>query len=162
MGRDVARGVEAVTVRINVVTADVLYATIVPIADVAGRTVFVLLTTTEMLVPIVAANREHVRAVVVVDATWLAGHVVTVETVFVIGDVTDGIKSVTVLVQVVAAVRDTFVAVAVPVDVSRVTDLVGLAVGVSVASAKVLRASMATNGVGSRTVVVCGTALCAV
>ena len=69
MGRDVARGVEAVTVRINVVTADVLYATIVPIADVAGWTVFVLLTTTEMLVPIVAANREHVRAVVVVDAT---------------------------------------------------------------------------------------------
>ena len=90
--------------------------------------------------------------------TWLAGHVVTVETVFVIGNVTDGIKSVTVLVQVVAAVRDAFVVVAVPVDVSRVTDLIGLAVGVSVASAKVLRASMATNGVGSRTVVVCGTA----
>ena len=90
--------------------------------------------------------------------TWLAGHVVTVETVFVIGNVTDGIESVTVLVQVVAAVWDTFVAVAVPVDVSRVTDLIGLAVGVSVASAKVLRASMATNGVGSRTVVVCGTA----
>ena len=90
--------------------------------------------------------------------TWLAGHVVTVEAVFVIGDVTDGIESVTVLVQVVAAVRDAFVVVAVPVDVSRVTDLIGLAVGVSVASAKVLRASMATNGVGSRTVVVCGTA----
>ena len=90
--------------------------------------------------------------------TWLAGHVVTVETIFVIGNVADGIKSVTVLVQVVAAVRDTFVAVAVPVDVSRVTDLVGFAVGVSIASAKVLRASMATNGVGSRTVVVCGTA----
>ena len=71
---------------------------------------------------------------------------------------TDGIESITVLVQVVAAVRDAFVAVAVPVDVSRVTDLVGLAVGVSVASAKVLGASMATNGVGSRTVVVCGTA----
>ena len=69
MGRDVARGVEAVTVRINVVTADILYATIFPIADVAGWTVFVLLTTTEMLVSIVAANREHVRAVVVVDAT---------------------------------------------------------------------------------------------
>ena len=69
MGRDVAGGVEAVTVRINVVTADILHATIVPIADVAGWTVFVLLTTTEMLVPIVAANREHVRAVVVVDAT---------------------------------------------------------------------------------------------
>ena len=69
MGRDVARGVEAVTVCINVVTADILYATIVPIADVVGWTVFVLLTTTEMLVPIVAANREHVRAVVVVDAT---------------------------------------------------------------------------------------------
>jgi len=162
MGRDVARGVEAVTVRINVVTADVLHATIVPIADVVGWTVFVLLTATEMLVPIVAANRENVRAVVVVDATWLAGHVVTVETVFVIGNVTDGIESVTVLVQVVAPVRDAFVAVAVPVDVPRVTDLVGLAVGVSVASAKVLGASMATNGVGSRTVVVCGTALCAV
>merc|ERR1719494_837119 len=112
--------------------------------------------------PIVPTNREHVRAVVVVDATWLAGHVVTVETVFVIGDVTDGIESVTVLVQVVATVRDAFIAVAVPVDVPRVTDLVGLAVGVSVASAKVLGASMATNGVGSRTVVVCGTALCAV
>ena len=69
MGRDVARGVEAVTVRINVVTADILHATIVPIADVVGWTVFVLLTSTEMLVPIVAANREHVRAVVVVDAT---------------------------------------------------------------------------------------------
>ena len=69
MGRDVAGGVEAVTVRINVVTADVLYASIFPIADVAGWTIFVLLTTTEMLVPIVAANREHVRAVVVVDAT---------------------------------------------------------------------------------------------
>ena len=69
MGRDVAGGVEAVTVRINVVTADILYATIVPIADVVGRTVFVLLTATEMLVPIVPANREHVRAVVVVDAT---------------------------------------------------------------------------------------------
>jgi len=162
MGRDVAGGVEAVTVRINVVTADVLYATIVPIADVVGWTVFVLLTTTQMLVTIVPANREHVRAVVVVDATWLAGHVVTVETVFVIGDVTDGIESVTVLVHVVAAVRDAFVAVAVPVDVSRVTDFVGLAVGVSVASAKVLGASMATNRVGSRTVVVCGTALCAV
>ena len=90
--------------------------------------------------------------------TWLAGHVVTVETIFVIRNVTDGIESVTVLVQVVAAVRDAFVVVAVPVDVSRVTDLIGLAVGVSVASAKVLRASMATNGVGSRTVVVCGTA----
>ena len=69
MGRDVAGGVEAVTVRINVVTADVLYATILPITDVVGWTVFVLLTSTEMLVPIVAANREHVRAVVVVDAT---------------------------------------------------------------------------------------------
>ena len=69
MGRDVAGGVEAVTVRINVVTADILHATIVPIADVARGTIFVLLTTTEMLVPIVAANREHVRAVVVVDAT---------------------------------------------------------------------------------------------
>lgn len=46
MGRDVARGVEAVTVRINVVTADILHATIVPIADVVGWTVFVLLTTT--------------------------------------------------------------------------------------------------------------------
>ena len=69
MGRDVAGGVEAVTVRINVVTADVLYATIVPIADVVGWTVFVLLTTTQMLVTIVPANREHVRAVVVVDAT---------------------------------------------------------------------------------------------
>ena len=69
MGRDVAGGVEAVTVRINVVTPDILHTTIVPIADVAGWTVFVLLTTTEMLVPIVAANREHVRAVVVVDAT---------------------------------------------------------------------------------------------
>ena len=69
MGRDVARGVEAVTVRINVVTADVLHASILPITDVAGWIVFVLLTTTEMLVPIVAANREHVRAVVVVDAT---------------------------------------------------------------------------------------------
>ena len=90
--------------------------------------------------------------------TWPAGHVVTPETVFVIGDVTDGIESVTVLVHVVAAVRDAFVAVAVPVDVSRVTDFVGLAVGVSVASAKVLGASMATNRVGSRTVVVCGTA----
>ena len=90
--------------------------------------------------------------------TWPAGHIVTPETVFVIGDVTDGIESVTVLVQVVAAVRDAFVAVAVPVDVSRVTDFVGLAVGVSVASAKVLGASMATNGVGSRTVVVCETA----
>ena len=69
MGRDVARGVEAVTVRINVVTADVLHATIVPIADVVGWTVFVLLTTAKMLVTIVTANREHVRAVVVVDAT---------------------------------------------------------------------------------------------
>ena len=69
MGRDVARGIEAVTVRIDVVTPDVLYATIFPIADVAGRTVFVLLTATEMLVPIIPANREHVRAVVVVDAT---------------------------------------------------------------------------------------------
>ena len=69
MSRNVARGVEAVTVRISVVTADVFYATIVPITDVVGWTVFVLLTTTEMLVPIVAANREHVRAVVVVDAT---------------------------------------------------------------------------------------------
>ena len=69
MGRDVACDVEAVTVRINVVTADILHASILPITDVAGWTVFVLLTTTEMLVPIVAANREHVRAVVVVDAT---------------------------------------------------------------------------------------------
>ena len=69
MGGDVAGSVEAVTVRINVVTADVLYATILPITNVVRRTVFVLLTATEMLVPIVPANREHVRAVVVVDAT---------------------------------------------------------------------------------------------
>ena len=89
--------------------------------------------------------------------TWLAGHVVTVETVFVIGNVTDGIESVTVLVQVVAAVRDAFLAVAVPVDVSRVTDLAGLAVGVGIASAKVLRASMTTDWVRPWTVVVCGT-----
>ena len=45
MGRDVARSVEAVTVRINVVTADILHASILPITDVAGRTIFVFLTT---------------------------------------------------------------------------------------------------------------------
>ena len=61
--------VESFAHRIVIVAPKVFNASIFPIADVARWTVFVLLTTTEMLVPIVAANREHVRAVVVVDAT---------------------------------------------------------------------------------------------
>ena len=89
--------------------------------------------------------------------TWSAAHIVTVEAVFVVRDVTDSIMAGAVIIQLITTIRNTLLVVAISVQVSCVTNLASLAVFVGVASAKVLRSSMTTDWVRPWTVVVCGT-----
>merc|ERR1719430_2286161 len=86
---------------------------------------------------------------------------ITVEAVVVGRDVTNSIMARAVIIQIVATIRNTLLVVAISVQVFCVTNLPSLAVFIGVASAKVLRSSMATDGMRSWTVVVCGAALCA-
>jgi len=132
------------------------------VANVTIWTVNVIRTTTKMVMASIATDWEELWAVAVVDATWSAGHIVTVEAVFVIRDVTNGIMARAVIIQLIATIRNTLLVVAISIQVSCVTNLPSLAVFIGVASAKVLRSSMSTDGMRSWTVVVCGAAFCAV
>ena len=75
-----------------------------------------------------------------------------------IWNIADCIKSFALGVVIVATIRNTLLVVAISIQVSCVTNLPSLAVFIGVASAKVLRSSMATDGMRSWTVVVCGAA----
>jgi len=87
---------------------------------------------------------------------------ITVEAVVMSWNIADCIKSFTLAVVIVATIRNTLLVVPISVEVSCVTNLPSLAIFIGVASAKVLGSSMATDGMRSWTVVVCGAALCAV
>jgi len=137
-------------------------ALVITFANVTSWTVGVNVTTTKMVVAVIATDREELRAVAVFDATWSAAHIVTVEAVFVVRDVTDSIMARAVIIQLITTIRNTLLVVAISVQVSCVTDLASLAVFVGVASAKVLRSSVSTDGMRSWTVGICGAALCAV
>ena len=90
--------------------------------------------------------------------TWSAAHIVTVEAVLMVRDVTDSIMARAVIIQLITTIRNTLLVVAISVQVSCVTNLASLAVFVGVASAKVLRSSVSTDGMRSWTVVVRGAA----
>jgi len=137
-------------------------AIVITLANVTSWTVGVNVTTTKMVMAIIATDREELWAVAVFDATWPAGHIVTVETVVVGRDVTNSIMARAVIIQLIATIRNTLLVVAISVQVSCVANLPRLAVFIGVASAKVLRSSMSTDGMRSWTVVVCGATLCAV
>jgi len=134
----------------------------ITLANVTSWTVCVNVTTTKMVMAIIAADREELRTVAVFDATWSAGDIVTIEAVFVVRDVANSIVARAVIIQLITTIRNTLLVVAISVQVSCVTDLASLAVFVGVASAKVLRSAMSTDGMRSWTVVVRGAALCAV
>jgi len=134
----------------------------ITLANVTSWTVCVNVTTTKMVMAIIAADREELRTVAVFDATWSAGDIVTIEAVFVVRDVANSIVARAVIIQLITTIRNTLLVVAISVQVSCVTNLPSLAVFIGVASAKVLRSSMSTDGMRSWTVVVCGAALCAV
>jgi len=133
-----------------------------PVANVTIWTVVVIIATTKMVMAAIATDREHLRAVGVLDATWSAGHIVTVEAVFMVRHVTNSIMARAVIIQPKATIRNTLLVVSISVQVSCVTNLPSLAVFIGVASTKVLRSSMSTDGMRPWTVVVCGAALCAV
>lgn len=137
-------------------------AIVITLANVTSWTVGVNVTTTKMVMATIATDREELWAVAVFDATWPAGHIVTVEAVVVGRDVTNSIMARAVIIQLIATIRNTLLVVAISVQVSCVANLPSLAVFIGVASAKVLRSSMSTDGMRSWTVVVCGAALCAV
>ena len=73
-------------------------------------------------------------------------------------DVTNSIMARAVFVQLITTIRDTLLVVAISVQVSCVTNLPSVAVFIGIASTKVLRSSMSTDGMRSWTVVVCGAA----
>ena len=73
-------------------------------------------------------------------------------------NIADCIKSFTLGIVIVATIRNTLLVVPISVQVPCVTNLPSLAVFIGVASAKVLRSSMSTDGMRSWTVVVCGAA----
>jgi len=154
-----AQAVVVVAAKVFNTAADVL---VITLANVTSWTVSVNVTTTKMVVAVIATDREELRAVAVFDATWSAAHIVTVEAVVVVRDVTDSIMAGAVIIQLITTIRNTLLVVAISVQVSCVTDLASLAVFVGVASAKVLRSSVSTDGMRSWTVGICGAALCAV
>ena len=144
-----------------------------PVANVTIWTVVVIIATTKMVMAAIATDREHLRAVGVLDATlqrknphiklllqhtWSAGHIVTVEAVFMVRHVTNSIMARAVIIQPKATIRNTLLVVSISVQVSCVTNLPSLAVFIGVASTKVLRSSMSTDGMRPWTVVVCGAA----
>ena len=73
-------------------------------------------------------------------------------------DVANSIMAGAVIVQLITTIRNTLLVVAISVQVSCVTNLASLAVFIGIASTKVLRSSMSTDGMRSWTVVVCGAA----
>jgi hypothetical protein len=132
------------------------------VANVTSWTVGVNGTATKMVMAAIATDREHIRAVTVVDATWSAGHIVTVEAVFVVRHVTNNIIARALFIRLIATIRNTLLVVAISIQVSCVTNLASLAVSIGVASTTVIRSSVSTDGMRSWTVVVCGAANCAV
>jgi len=137
-------------------------AVCVLVTNVTILTVVVIGTTTKMVMAAIATDREELGAVAVVDATWPAAHIVTVEAVFMVRDVTNSIMARAVIVQLITTIRNTLLVVAISVQVSCVTNLPSFAIFIGIASTKVLRSSMSTDGMRSWTVVVCGAALCAI
>lgn len=166
MAWNIAGGIESWTQAVVVVAAKVFNTAAnviaITLANVTSWTVGVNVTTTKMVMATIATDREELWAVAVFDATWPAGHIVTVEAVVVGRDVTNSIMARAVIIQLIATIRNTLLIVAISVQVSCVANLPSLAVFIGVASAKVLRSSMSTDGMRSWTVVVCGAALCAV
>jgi len=150
-----AQGVVVVTTKIFNTAVCVL------VTNVTIWTVVVIGTTTKMVMATIATDREELRAVAVVDATWSAAHIVTVETVFMVRDVTNSIMTRAVIVQLITTIRNTLLVITISVQVSCVTNLPSVAVFIGIAPTEVLRSSMSTDGMRSGTVVVCGAALCA-
>jgi len=132
------------------------------VTNVTIWTVVVIGTTTKMVMATIATDREELRAVAVVDATWSATHIVTVEAVFMVRDVANSIMAGAVIVQLITTIRNTLLVVAISVQVSCVTNLASLAVFIGIASTKVLRSSMSTDRMRSGTVIICGAPLCTV
>lgn len=154
--KSIAQGVVVVAPKVFNTSVCVL------VANVTIWTVIVFGTTTKMVMAVIATDREELRAVAVGDATWFAVHIVTVEAVFMVRDVTNSIMARAVIIQLITTIRNTLLVVAIFVQVSCVTNLSSLAVFIGGASTKVLRSSMSTDGMRPWTVVVCGAALCAV
>ena len=73
-------------------------------------------------------------------------------------DVANSIVARAVIIQLITTIWNTLLVVAISIQVPCVTNLPSLAVFIGVASAKVLGSSMATDGMRSWTVVVCGAA----
>jgi len=149
-------------ISIGIVASKVFNTAVFPVADVSGWTIFIVDTTAKMIMAAIAANWVELRAVTVVNATWFAGHIVTVEAVFMVRNVTKRIMARAVVIQLVATIWNALLVVAIAIQVSSVTDLSSLTIFVGIASAKVLRASMTTDWVRPWTVVVCGTTFCAI
>jgi len=135
------------------------------VTDVPIWTVSVIGTATKVVMAAIATNREELRAVAVVDAAWSAGHIVTVEAVFMVRHVTKCIMARAVIIQLITTIGNTLRVVPVSVQVSCVTDLSSLAVFVGVASTLVIRSSMSTDGMSVWTVAIAiqpSASLCAV
>ena len=73
-------------------------------------------------------------------------------------DVANSIVARAVIIQLITTIWNTLLVVAISIQVPCVTNFSSLAVFIGVASAKVLRSSVATDGMRSWTVVVCGAA----
>jgi len=163
---NIADLIKSIAQGVVVVAPKVFNASVgVRVTDVPRWTIIVIGTATKVVMAAIAANREELRAVAVVDATWSAGHVVTVEAVFMVGHVTDCFMARAVIIQLITTIRDTLMAVAVSVQVSCITDLSSLAVFVGVASTLVIRSSVPTDGMSLWTVAIAiqpSASLCAV
>jgi len=128
-------------------------------------TVSVTVASTEVFSSTMTTDWVFVRTVAIVIQPSTTNYTVfpiTVEAVVMSWNIADCIKSFALGVVIVATIRNTLLVVAISVQVPCVTNLPSLAVFIGVASAKVLGSSMATDGMRSWTVVVCGAALCAV
>merc|ERR1719184_690085 len=102
MIRNVADCIESVAQGVVVVAPNVFNASVgVLVTDVPIWTVSVIGTATKVVMAAIAANREELRAVAVVDATWSAGHIVTIEAVFMVRHVTKCIMARAVIVQLI-------------------------------------------------------------
>jgi len=104
MGRNVADSIISRTVSISVSTARVWYAAIVTVTYIAIRAVRVIIAATQMVVSSIATDREHIRAVVVINATWLAVLPVTIEAVIMGRDIAHSIPTLAALIIVVTSV----------------------------------------------------------
>jgi len=128
-------------------------------------TISVTVASTEVFSSTMTTDWEFVGTVAIViqpSTTDYTVFPITVEAVVMSWNIADCIKSSTFAVVIVATIRNTLLVVPISVQVPCVTNLPSLAVFIGVASAKVLRSSVATDGMRSWTVVVCRAALCAV